>query len=105
MTSSSMVALVAQLNERWRVVVAHDETQWIVQRFHENDWRARSHCRTRYALDRCVEAYVGDVDPAPRAILSALPGHIDWGPETGSSSVGVAKKPRREPQKEKRSSA
>jgi hypothetical protein len=69
--------LVAQLNQRWRVV-ALDGTQWILQRLHENDWRARSHCRTRYALERCVQAYAGDVDPAARAILNALPLHIDW---------------------------
>jgi hypothetical protein len=86
--------LVAQLNERWRVVVAHDGTQWILQRFHaaraaksdrtfhrfyENDWRPRAHCRTRAALERCAGLYAGDVDPAARAILAALPGHIDWG--------------------------
>jgi hypothetical protein len=69
--------VIVQLNQRWRVV-AHDGTQWILERLHENDWRARSHCRTRYALERCVQAHAGDVDPGALAILNKLPGHIDW---------------------------
>lgn len=86
--------LVAQLNQRWRVV-EHDGTQWILLRLHENDWRARSHCRTRYALERCVQAYAGDVDPAARAILNALPGHIDWGDPSAAAPGIPASRSRR----------
>jgi hypothetical protein len=76
--------IVARLNGGWRIVAAPDGTQWILQRQRgahrsANDWRARSHCRTRYALERCVGLYAGDVDPAALAILAELPGHIDWG--------------------------
>jgi hypothetical protein len=79
-------SMVAQLSPHWRVLVASDGKQWVLQRLHaldalsnEEDWRARSHCRTRYALENCVKLYVtGAVDPAALAILAALPGHIDW---------------------------
>jgi hypothetical protein len=72
--------LVAQLNESWRIVLAHDGKQWVLARLDDRwGWIARSHCRTRPALERCVQAYAGAVDPAALAILAGLPWHIDWG--------------------------
>jgi hypothetical protein len=70
--------LVAQLNERWRII--DDGKQWVLARLDDRwGWVARTHCRTRAALERCAGLYAGDVDPGARAILAALPGHIDWG--------------------------
>jgi hypothetical protein len=71
--------LVAQLNERWRVV--DDPLQWKLQRKKGNarkknsGWQDRSFCRTRDGLLRCVCEYCGEVEPAALAKLSALPQH------------------------------
>lgn len=78
---NEVLTVIARLNAYWRVMVAHDgtrPTQWILQRFHDGAWRGRSYCRMRYALERCVQAHAGNVDPTARAIVAALPGHIDW---------------------------
>ena len=69
--------LVAQLNERWRVV--DDPLQWKLQRKKGNarkrnsGWQDRSFCRTRDGLLRCVCEYCGEVEPAALAKLSVLP--------------------------------
>jgi hypothetical protein len=75
--------LVAQLNERWRVV--DDPLQWILQRKKGNPrkknsgWRDRSFCRTRDALLRCVDGYCGEIDDNSLAKLRSLPDwHPDW---------------------------
>jgi hypothetical protein len=53
--------VVAQLNERWRVV--DDPLQWILQsrkgnaRFKSSGWRSRSFCRTLEGLLRCIREY------------------------------------------------
>jgi hypothetical protein len=70
--------LVAQLNASWRVIIDDDGKQWILQRLHENGWRARSYCRTRYALENCVRLYAGEIDPEAVAILAALPSNAHW---------------------------
>jgi hypothetical protein len=82
--------LVAQLNERWRVV--DDPLQWKLQRKKGNarkrnsGWRDRSFCRTRDALLRCVREYCGEVEPAALAKLSALP---QYHPDEGVSLRGI----------------
>ena len=69
--------LVAQLNERWRVV--DDPLQWILQRKKGNPrkknsgWMSRSFCRTRGALLRCVDGYCGESSTTPLAKLKSLP--------------------------------
>jgi hypothetical protein len=75
--------LVAQLNERWRVV--DDPLQWILQRKKGNPrkknsgWRDRSFCRTRDALLRCVREHCGEIDDNSLAKLKSLPDwHSDW---------------------------
>jgi hypothetical protein len=71
--------LIAQLNERWRVV--DDPLQWILQRKKGKSrrknlgWRGRSFCTMREALLRCVREYCCEVDPAALGKLEALP---DW---------------------------
>jgi hypothetical protein len=89
--------LIAQLNATWRVV--DDPLQWILQRRKGNSrakntgWRARSYCRTKDALLRCIrehcclpddgtlgciEEYRG-MDGAALQQIRALPEwHIDW---------------------------
>jgi hypothetical protein len=75
--------LVAQLNERWRVV--DDPLQWILQRRKGNPrkkssgWQGRSFCRTRDALLRCVREYCGEIDLEALSMLKDLPEwHPDW---------------------------
>jgi len=89
--------LVAQLNERWRVV--DDPLQWILQRKKGNPrkknsgWSNRSCCSTKDALLRCVREYCCSPDKGQlRSIqeysgmdkvavrqLQALPDwHPDW---------------------------
>ena len=69
--------LVAQLNERWRVV--DDPPQWVLQRrkghprSKNQGWKNRSYCMTQLALLRCVREYCGDVEPAALEKLNALP--------------------------------
>jgi hypothetical protein len=89
-----VVTLVAQLNANWRVVVAHDGTEWILQRLHHaNDWRPRTVCRSRPALENVVRAYAGDVDPAARAILDGLPANVFW-PAKTAAPISKTKRPR-----------
>jgi hypothetical protein len=88
--------LLAQLNERWRVV--DDPLQWILQqkkgntRSKNSGWRSHSFCRTREALlrgireycclpdqgqTRCICQYRG-VDEAALKQIRALPEwHVD----------------------------
>jgi hypothetical protein len=75
--------LVAQLNASWRV--ADDPLQWILQRRKghprkkNGGWRARSFCRTREALLRCIREYCGEIDPLALTKLKSLPDwHLDW---------------------------
>jgi hypothetical protein len=75
--------LVAQLNERWRVI--DDPLQWILQwkkgnpRKKNSGWRGRSFCKTREALLRCVAGYCGEIDANALAQLKSLPDwHPDW---------------------------
>jgi hypothetical protein len=69
--------LVAQFNERWRVV--DDPPQWVLQRRKGNPrsknqgWKNRSYCTTRSALLRCVREYCGGVQPAALDKLNGLP--------------------------------
>jgi hypothetical protein len=75
--------LVAQLNERWRVI--NDPLQWTLQRKKgtprkkNSGWTGRSFCRTREALLRCVREYCGEVDPPALEKLNEPPKwHLDW---------------------------
>jgi hypothetical protein len=96
--------LIAQLNERWRVV--DDPLQWILQRKKGNPrkkssgWRGRSFCRTREALLRCVREYCGEIEIDALARLDELPEwHVDWDvtnldvPGTDQAQAGKQSKP------------
>lgn len=78
-TASTYRAVVAVLNDRWRVIECRDGIQWILQRrgspetSRADDWRGRSYCRTKEALLRLCGLHAGAIDPAALAVLSALP--------------------------------
>jgi hypothetical protein len=76
-------AVVARLNERWRVIVCKDGIQWVLQfakkRRDRTAWEGRSYCRTREALIRVSSRHAGPIDPHATAILEALPRMIGIG--------------------------
>lgn len=70
-------AVVAVLNDRWRVIECRDGIQWILQFVKKKRdgqaWQSRSYCRTRAALIRVSSCHAGEISPAAMAILEALP--------------------------------
>ena len=75
--------LVAQLNERWRVV--DDPLQWILQKRKgtpskkKSGWQGNAFCRTRKALLRNIRERCGEIHPKTLAEIEALPEwHVDW---------------------------
>jgi hypothetical protein len=71
-------AVVAQLNDDWRVIVCRAGIQWILQhrageRHGRTRWAGRSFCRTSEALNRVSRERAGPIDPAALAILESLP--------------------------------
>jgi hypothetical protein len=86
--------LVAQLNEKWRVV--DDPLQWILQRKKGNPRKknsgrqGRSFCRTRDALLGCVAGHRGEIDANSLAKLKSLPGwHPDWDSRDNRKNLDV----------------
>jgi hypothetical protein len=75
-------AIVAKLNDSWRVIVCAAGIQWILQRrsgkrHGRARWEGRSFCRTREPLIRVSREHAGAVDPAAAAILAALPDRVE----------------------------
>jgi hypothetical protein len=75
-------AIVAKLNDSWRVIVCAAGIQWILQRrsgkrHGRARWEGRSFCRTREALIRVSREHAGAVDPSAHEIMAALPERID----------------------------
>ena len=75
-------AVVARLNDRWRVIVCAAGIQWILQRRRGERrgtarWEGRCCCRTSGALNRLSRTHAGAVDPVAAAILASLPDRID----------------------------
>jgi hypothetical protein len=76
-------AVVALLNDSWRVIACRAGIQWILQRragerHGRPRWESRSYCRTKEALLRLSGPQkagpdVGQIAPVARAILEALP--------------------------------
>jgi len=80
--SDNYHAVVARLNDGWRVIVCRAGIQWILQhrsgqRHGRARWEGRSYCRTQQALIRVSREHAGPVDPAAAAILAAPPERID----------------------------
>jgi hypothetical protein len=87
-------AIVARLNDSWRVIVCAAGIQWILQRGYRARnhggmrWRSRSFCRTSEALHRVSREHAGPIDPAAAAILAALPERIeDPAPNADATAV------------------
>jgi hypothetical protein len=81
-------AVVARLNESWRIIVCAAGIQWILQRragerHGKARWEARSFCRTSEALNRLSRRRAGVIDPAAAAILASLPERISTPPQSG----------------------
>lgn len=86
-SSDEYTDLVANLNDRWRVIGCRDGVQWILQyrnRRHgaetvaKDVWRGRSYCRTKEALIRVCDTHTGGINKEARDILAGLP---EWLPE------------------------
>ena len=75
--ADSYAAIVARLNENWRIIVCGAGIQWILQcrgeKYGGVRWRHRSFCRTSEALRRVVREHAGKIDPAAAAIFAGLP--------------------------------
>lgn len=74
-------AIVARLNDNWRVIECRDAIQWIVQqrsgtRHGQPRWDGRNYYRTREALLRHVRALVAGGDGITLAIIESLPERI-----------------------------
>jgi hypothetical protein len=80
--SDDYYAVVARLNDDWRVIVCRAAIQWILQhragqRHGTARWVGRSYCRTSEALNRLSHKHAGTLRPAAAAILAALPERIE----------------------------
>jgi len=74
-------AVVARLNDRWRVVVCAAGIQWVLQRragirHGTARWDGLVFCRTSHALNRLSRARAGVIDPTAAATLASLPDRI-----------------------------
>ena len=73
--------VVAQLNDRWRVIVCSAGMQWVLQRrtgerHGKARWEGRSFCRTGEALNRLSHTHASAIDPIAAAVLASLPERI-----------------------------
>jgi hypothetical protein len=80
--ASDYHAIVAQLNDNWRVIVCAAGLQWVLQRrtgerHGRARWEGRSFCRASEALNLLSRTYARAIDPAAAAMLAALPERID----------------------------
>ena len=85
-------AVVARLNEGWRVVICAGGIQWVLQkrageRHGRARWEGRSFCRTSEALNRLSRKCAGVIEPTAAAILASLPERIATAPRVKRSSM------------------
>lgn len=73
-------AVVAVLNNRWRVIECRDRIQWILQHSKKRGdglvWESRSYLRTREGLISFCTGLAGEISPAAMAVLHSLPERI-----------------------------
>lgn len=77
-TGDAYVAVVARLNDLWRVIRCRDGIQWILQRRDGQRaggtrWTGSCYLTTREALIRVCRTRAGDCDPIAWWTLLALP--------------------------------
>jgi len=83
---------VTILNRGWRVIECRHGIQWILQRRNRAETRRETrlarpeHCRTKEALICCCDEHAGQIDPAARMTLAALPERISSEIQTSSKS-------------------
>jgi hypothetical protein len=67
--------VIAQLNDRWRVIACKNSIQWILQRRRGgvDHWRGYWFCRTREALLRGAREHASPIDGVALAVLLRLP--------------------------------
>ncbi len=77
------LALVAELNNRWRVVLCKDGIQWVLQyRASSSEtyagarWIGRGYFRARNVLIRVCHEKAGDIKSTSISILETLPNRI-----------------------------
>lgn len=74
-------AVVAKLNDKWRVIVCRDAIQWILQRRAGTRlglarWEARTFNRTRDGLLHRVIQLAGECDATALQLLENLPAYF-----------------------------
>lgn len=74
-------AVVARLNDKWRVIICRDGIQWILQRragFRQGlaRWEARTFNRNRNGLLCRVNQLAGECDAVAMRALENLPEHF-----------------------------
>lgn len=80
-TADCYIRLVAQLTDRWRVIVCNGGIQWVLQqkrgeRRGRARWTGVGYFQTRNALIRTSHALCGHIELFAAATLEALPAHI-----------------------------
>jgi hypothetical protein len=80
--SEDYYAVVARLNDDWRIIICRAGIQWILQhragaRHGTARWTGRSYCRTSEALNRLSRKYAGDLRPDAAAIMAAIRERIE----------------------------
>ena len=81
-TADTYAGVIAEPADGWRVIICKNRIQWILQRRRKGAgrrWEARGYFRTRKALIRLCTASCGQIDPAARCILDALPENFTEG--------------------------
>lgn len=82
-SDNSYPGALAVSNYGWRVIECRHGIQWILQYRNRAEtvarhgWRGRSYCRTKEALIRCCDEHAGQINPAARMTLMALPERIN----------------------------
>jgi hypothetical protein len=70
---SGSYPVIANLNDRWRVVACSAGIQWILQRRRGDHWVGCWFCRTREALVRGARKHAGEIGGVALVTLLRLP--------------------------------
>lgn len=70
---SGSYPVIANLNDRWRVVACSAGIQWILQRRRGDRWDGYWFCRTREALVRGARKHAGEIGGVALVTLLRLP--------------------------------
>lgn len=79
-TADRYVGVLCQFSARWRLAIAADNSQWIVQQMessHDAPWRGTKYFTTKKALLAAHGALKLPFDRKVAEILDALPEHVN----------------------------